>query len=128
MSTEENIPAGHADFENTLTPQEAEEFDRLAAEQIAKNKTYTPPPITGYRVLTQTEVDLMNRIKAKGNELEALINEVREHITIQTTGARDAELLRLLHTEPGRWASIGRTHLQEGLMALTRAVAQPTTF
>ena len=29
---------------------------------------------------------------------------------------------------PERWLSIGRTHLQEGLMAWTRAVAQPTTF
>jgi hypothetical protein len=38
MSNEDTIPAGHADFENTLTPQEAEEFDRMAADQIAKQK------------------------------------------------------------------------------------------
>ena len=30
--------------------------------------------------------------------------------------------------DPERWAAIARTHFQEGLMALTRAVAQPTFF
>jgi hypothetical protein len=38
MSYEDAIPTGQADFENTLTPEQAEEFDRMAAEQIAKQK------------------------------------------------------------------------------------------
>jgi len=29
---------------------------------------------------------------------------------------------------PERWRAIANTHFQEGLMALTRAVAQPTSF
>ena len=27
-----------------------------------------------------------------------------------------------------RWVAIARTHLQEGFMALTRAIAKPTSF
>lgn len=38
------------------------------------------------------------------------------------------EYRRFLAAEPQRWASVARTHFQEGLMALTRSVAQPTTF
>jgi hypothetical protein len=38
------------------------------------------------------------------------------------------ELDRIEKCEPARWALIACTHLQEGLMALTRAVAQPTFF
>lgn len=34
MSNEDTIPAGHADFENTLTPEEADHFDRMAAELV----------------------------------------------------------------------------------------------
>lgn len=40
------------------------------------------------------------------------------------------EIAKLRATEglDGRWISIGATDLQTGLMALTRSVAQPTTF
>ena len=67
--------------------------------------------ITGYRDLSQTEIDLMNLIKAKGVELGALVEQLRA-----TTGLDQ------------RWVSIGATDLQTGLMALTRGVAQPSTF
>lgn len=67
--------------------------------------------IKGYRDLSQTEIDLMNLIKAKGVELGALVEQLRS-----TTGLDQ------------RWVSIGATNLQTGLMALTRGVAQPSTF
>lgn len=67
--------------------------------------------IKGYRDLSQTEIDLMNLIKAKGVELGALVEQLRS-----TTGLDQ------------RWVSIGATDLQTGLMALTRGVAQPSTF
>ncbi len=67
--------------------------------------------ITGYGELSQDEIDLMNEIKAKGQELDELVGK------IQTAESTDK-----------RWASIGKTDLQTGLMALTRAVAQPTSF
>jgi hypothetical protein len=67
--------------------------------------------IKGYRELNVEEIALMNIIKAKGAELGEMI-----------------ALLRADNTLDQRWVSIGATHLQEGLMALTRAVAQPTFF
>jgi hypothetical protein len=67
--------------------------------------------IKGYRELGQEEIDLMNEIKAKGAELGGLVEKLRQ-----------AEGL------DQRWISIGATDFQTGLMALTRAVAQPTFF
>lgn len=86
--------------------------------------------IKGYRDLTQREIDLMNAIKAKGLELQTLVADVRQHLHDQREAAvaQEDEIKRIGTAEPGRWASIGSTHFQEGLMALTRAVAQPGTY
>lgn len=67
--------------------------------------------ITGYRELGQSERALINMIKGQGEDLHATV-------------------ARLAGTEgfDQRWVSIGRTHLQQGIMALVRAIAQPTTF
>ncbi|BES72187.1 hypothetical protein RE428_32050 [Marinobacter nanhaiticus D15-8W] len=78
--------------------------------------------IKGYRELSQAEIDLMNEIKAKGAELDELITKLHASQDAITNefGTGDAE--------PRRWISIGKTHLQQGLMALTRAVAKPEFF
>ena len=78
--------------------------------------------IKGYRELSQAEIDLMNKIKTKGAELGELVQELEANIeqANKEHGIADAE--------PRRWVSIGKTHLQQGLMALTRSVAQPTFF
>lgn len=67
--------------------------------------------ITGYRDLSATEIALMNAIKAKGIKLDQLVSA-----------------LRAIEGVDQRWVSIGATDLQTGLMALTRAVARPTSF
>lgn len=67
--------------------------------------------IKGYRELSQEEIDLMNEIKQKGAELGELVAKLRESKSLDQ-----------------RWVSIGATDFQTGLMALTRAVAQPTFF
>jgi hypothetical protein len=67
--------------------------------------------IKGYRELSQAEIDLMNKIKAKGAELGDLVAELRATPNLDQ-----------------RWISIGATDMQTGLMALTRGVAQPTSF
>lgn len=82
------------------------------------------PAIKGYRNLTQAEVDLMNDIKSAGEQLRDLVNRVQHHINSQPA----PEVPHSQVTAPGRWAAIGQTDLQTGLMALTRAVAQPTSF
>lgn len=67
--------------------------------------------IKGYRELNETEIALMNEVKAKGAELGELVAKLR------ATEGLDQ-----------RWVSIGATDFQTGLMALTRSVAQPTFF
>ncbi|BDD90899.1 hypothetical protein PanNE5_03390 [Pandoraea sp. NE5] len=107
--------------------------------------------ITGYRELSAEEIDLMNRIKAKGAELLALQSELAGFLSTQAetkradarrsmdgksfegrpydeyTGGSDEcdEFRRFAAAEPTRWAAIGKTDIQTGIMALVRAVAQP---
>lgn len=107
--------------------------------------------IKGYRELTQEEVDLMNRIKAKGAELLALQKElsgrldtdleVKHHAardsvigaeyngvpyTAMTGGTDEChEYRRFIEAEPHKWAAIGKTDIETGIMALVRSVAQP---
>jgi hypothetical protein len=66
--------------------------------------------IIGYRDLTQSEIDAMNFIKDMGETTREMIRDLRETDIDQ------------------RWLSIGETHLQQGIMALVRAVAQPDSF
>ena len=90
--------------------------------------------IKGYRELSQEEIDLMNHIKAKGAEMLKLQAELVTHIKTRRQAcvmARVAvldqdELDRMDAAEPERWAAIGKTDIQTGIMALVRAVAQPS--
>lgn len=90
--------------------------------------------ISGYRELSQEEVDLMNRIKAKGAELLALQAELNDMLIQQgrekgMNAAENtddhAELARFCAADPLRWADVGKIDIQTGIMALVRAVAQP---
>ncbi len=72
--------------------------------------------ITGYRDLTQNEINLMNKIKLVGETCGALVAELRQY-PADTGVVPDA-----------RWVSIGATDLQTGIMALVRSVAKPDSF
>lgn len=67
--------------------------------------------IKGYRELTESEISVMNDIKAQGEQLGALVATLKQMPELDQ-----------------RWVSIGATDLQTGLMALVRAVEKPTTF
>lgn len=67
--------------------------------------------ITGYRDLSQEEIDAMNKVKQKAAEVGQLIQELSE-----------------LEATDKRWVAIAKTDLQKGFMSAVRAVAQPTTF
>jgi hypothetical protein len=67
--------------------------------------------IKGYRELSESEISLMNEVKQLGEELGGLIATLKQMPEIDQ-----------------RWVSIGQTDLQEGIMALVRSIAQPTTF
>ena len=84
--------------------------------------------ISGYRELSQTEIDLMNQIKSIGEVLEGTIARVREHIELQYTTVDEVERARLVNADPMKWVIKATDDLQVGLMELTRAVAQPTKF
>lgn len=77
--------------------------------------------ITGYRDLTQQEIDAMNEIKAVGVQVGELCEK------LASLAAKPGQPITPGQLD-GRWVAIGKTHLQEGFMALTRAVAQPTSF
>jgi hypothetical protein len=107
--------------------------------------------IAGYRELSQEEIDLMNRIKAAGasllqlqaelsgrlsTDLEVKLGDAKRSVAgcdfngyayTEHTGATDEcqEFRRFQAAEPQRWAAIGKTDIQTGIMALVRAVAQP---
>lgn len=78
--------------------------------------------ISGYRDFDEETIATMNAIKAHGVALGELVDRlrVRQHAATAQHGEGDSE--------PLRWISIGATHLQQGLMALTRAVAKPEFF
>lgn len=67
--------------------------------------------IKGYRDLSAEEIAAMNKVKEVGAAVGQLVDE-----------------LKALPGLDQRWVSIGTTNLQQGFMALTRGVAQPTTF
>lgn len=95
--------------------------------------------INGYRELSQVEIDLMNRIKAHAEATRELVLAVRETATaslpaLQTLAPGEPQEMVMGaiyggHDDgPFRWVCLADDHLQQGFMALTRAVAQPTTY
>ena len=68
-------------------------------------------PITGYRDLSDEELQIANDLKALA----------------QTVGDKVEEVFARTDTDK-RWAAIARTDLQTGFMALIRSVLKPTTF
>lgn len=66
--------------------------------------------IKGCRDLSQEEIDLINKIKDMSKHVKTL-----------------CDYLDFNPVDP-RWAAIGRTHLQQGFMALVRSVDKPESF
>lgn len=67
--------------------------------------------ISGYRDLSQDEIDLMNRIKVLAAQAGGLIAELHGTTTLDQ-----------------RSVALAKTNLQQGFMWAVRSVAQPTTF
>ena len=84
-------------------------------------ETMTQPKITGYRQLTEEEVALMNEGKALAEKCGEYIEKLRQAGPCQAPGSK-------VWVADRRWISIGEEQLQQGFMALTRSIAQPTTF
>jgi hypothetical protein len=92
--------------------------------------------IKGYRDLTTEEIALMNEVKAKAEEVGQLVEKLREKLTpvetdmapVQVGGETVMAVVGFESFEAQRWLTISQDHLQQGFMALIRAVARPTTF
>ena len=91
--------------------------------------------IKGYRELSAEEIALMNEIKQAGAALLSLHKKVQDSLTVQRNQKSQdmkesdetrAEYWRFIDAEPERWAAIGKKDIQTGIMALVRAVAQPS--
>lgn len=81
--------------------------------------------ITGYRDLTQEEIDLMNKIKHAGIELEKLLEDVRNTFP-EPEDPTEFEEDR--NGEYYEWWHEAKQSLKKGLMFLVRSVAKPTSF
>lgn len=67
--------------------------------------------ISGYRDLTQEEIDLINEGKALAEKCGVFIEKLEQIVTTDH-----------------RCVAIGKTNLQQGFMWAIRSIAQPTTF
>ena len=64
--------------------------------------------ITGYRELTQAEIDSMNECKELERSLKDLIQRLKANSSYDQ-----------------RWVSTAQTHLELGIMSAVRAIARP---
>lgn len=67
--------------------------------------------ITGYRELSQEEIDAMNKSKELASQVGDFVDELEKNGYVDK-----------------RWLAIAKTDLQKAFMALTRSIAKPSTF
>ena len=81
--------------------------------------------IKGYRDLSQEEIDLMNEIKAKGEELRALVAKIEAVIA-----NADAPAPGMAHEadSPLYWLRYAEGSYRCATMYAVRAIAQPTSY
>lgn len=92
--------------------------------------------ITGYRDLFEHQIALVNEVKAKAAEVGALCEKLQQTLLpppaegVEVDMACGCSILEISvsEVETDRWLRIGQDHLQQGFMALTRAVAKPSSF
>lgn len=69
--------------------------------------------IKGYRELSEDEIAAMNQVKQRAAELSDLLESLAGDEVLDVDK---------------RWLAIGKTQLQQGFMAVTRAIAKPAFF
>jgi hypothetical protein len=73
------------------------------------NAGEVPLPVHGYNPQTTANIDLVNENK----KLEERVLQVLDN-------------LKLVNTIDQRWLAIGRTHIEEGFMAINRSIFKPS--
>lgn len=69
---------------------------------------HAPPPIKGYQPISDAKLALVNENKVAEANLLAKLDEMSLRVDLDT-----------------RWLSIARTHIEQGFMALNRAILRP---
>lgn len=86
-----------------------------------EEKLHPVPPISGYRQLSQAEVDLMNEGKAVFNAVGAYLDK------LQACAPKSGEIGVGIVTD-GRCVAIARTEAQTAAMWAIRAITKPGGF
>lgn len=97
--------------------------------------------ITGYRDLSQAEIDLMNEIKAKGEELRALVAKINQvavpklpEIGVVDFTEENSTVGQVITSvehegdEPAYWLRNADAYFRSGIMCAVRAVAKPSSY
>jgi hypothetical protein len=95
--------------------------------------------ITGYRDLSQAEIDLMNEIKAKGEELRALVAKINSVAIPELPEIERSEFgeivqgqypynLEIEGDHPAYWLRFADSSFRTGIMYAVRAVAKPQSY
>ena len=85
--------------------------------------------ISGYRDLSQEEIDVMNEIKQEAEAVKVLVDKVFDRLDIEYEQASESQKVCLEDILTARqWALTAKEDLQVGFMKLVRAIARPTTF
>ncbi len=80
--------------------------------------------IKGYRDLSETEIDLMNEIKEKAEEVKQLLEKADTKLFQQTNPAISQDGL----DDVQRNLELAKDNLQTGFMWFVRAIARPQSF
>jgi len=89
-------------------------FRQVVHSMVALESSLIEEPvksIKGYKVLSPEQVNLMNEVKSKANEVGELLDRLRHDPEIQ-----------------GRDLAIAKTNLQTGFMWAVRSIAKPESF
>lgn len=112
-----------------LRPRPLNPEGEATSPEAGAARTTEQPAITGYRVLTSAEIELINTLKALEEQALRALDSVEGMFKFQQqmlAGAPDpSELVAWQRANPGRWLALARTHVQLGFMCAVRSVARP---
>lgn len=84
-----------------------------------------PPPVTGYRQLTQEQVALLNEVKAAFNAVGAVLDKLSSYTACPSPSPSDDPEK---FVADGRCLAIARTEAQTASMWASRAITRPSSF
>lgn len=81
---------------------------------------HTGLPVAGYKPQSTTAVELVNRNKEIEERILRLLDDLATMKGPAASNDKPSEI-----TVDQRWLAIGRTHIEQGFMAINRAVFKP---